>query len=54
MRDGADKLARSVARQLRIRIERDDVPHLREDGCCADDQRKPVALAAAQQRIQVT
>ena len=40
MRHGADKLARRVTRQLRVRIQRDDVLHLRQDGGFSDDERK--------------
>ena len=53
MRHGADELARRIARQLRIRIQRNDVLHLRKDAGRADDERKTVRTTAAQQRVQV-
>ena len=34
--------ARRITRQLRVRVQRDDVLHLREDGRRADDERKIV------------
>src|SRR5664279_671712 len=46
MRHRADKLARGVARQLRVGVERDDVFHPRQKRDVADDERERVSRAA--------
>ena len=47
MRHGTDKLPRGVTRQLRVRIEGDDVLHLRQNGRRAHDERKTSPVVAA-------
>src|SRR5438105_1799597 len=53
MRHGADKLSRRIARQLRIRIQRDDIFHVRQNFRLAGDKRETIRWPAAQKRIQV-
>ena len=53
MRHRADELPRSVTRKLRVRIQRNDVLHLRKDRRRGDDERKTLRIAAAQERVQV-
>jgi hypothetical protein len=52
VRHGADELPRRVARQLRVGVEGDDVPHAGQDAVCADDQRERIRRAAAQQAFR--
>ncbi len=53
MRHGPDQLARGVARQLRIRVQRDDVFHPDEHGSRTDDEREAVAVTLPQQGVEV-
>ena len=46
MRHGADELPRRIARQLRIRVQGDDVLHAGQHRGVADDERKAVAATA--------
>ena len=52
MRHGADELARGIARQLRVGVERDDVADPGQRRRIADHQRKGVARPATQQGVQ--
>ena len=53
MRHGADELLCGFARQLRVGIQRDDIFHAGQNAGVADQQRKRIGLAGAQQGIQV-
>ena len=53
MRHGGDELARGVARQLGIGIERDHVAHCLQRIDIADDRRKHFRRAAAHQAVQI-
>jgi hypothetical protein len=53
MRDRAGELARRVARQLRVGVQRDHVFHARQHRDLPDDEREAALAAAAQQRIEV-
>ena len=53
MRHCTDELARAIPRQLRIRVERDDVLNVQQRFRVADDQRKSVTRMTSQQYIQV-
>ena len=49
----ADQQARGVARQLRVRVERDDVLHLAENARVPDDAGELAVGPAAEQRVQI-
>ncbi|EGF32457.1 hypothetical protein IMCC9480_2462 [Oxalobacteraceae bacterium IMCC9480] len=53
MRQRGDELARGIARQQRVGIERDHVAHLLQRRGVADDARKRGSAAAAQEMVQV-
>ena len=53
VRDRAGKLPGSVARQLRIRVERNDVFHLHQYRRLTDNARKTFARTTAQKCIQL-
>ena len=53
MRDDADQLARDVARQARVAVERDAVPDLRQDVEIADRDDEARVGGAAQQAIEL-
>ena len=54
MRDGADKLARRIARQLRIRIKGDHIFDVRKGSRLTDDKQEIFLRAGAQKRIQIS